>query len=328
MQALRRILVAVKDPSARSMPALKKAAQLARATGAQIELFHSLSQTILIDAVAGGGPGLRQYEAEQVRRATARLEKVADTVRRHKVDVVVAAEWDHPPSEAIVRRALKTKADLIVAERHAGRRIAGAILSYTDWDLLRLAPCPVLVVKTHKPYLHPSIVAAVDPLHSHAKPAKLDAEILKAAATLKGTLRGTLSVVHAYPPPVVVTGAWVSGPVVTTVGSSTDTEKAVRKALDEEIARLPMPAHKVSILCGPAREVIPDHARRVKAGIVVMGVMSRSGLKRFFVGNTAETVLDALPCDVLVIKPGRFKTTVPRGSRGPQLMTIPVATAG
>lgn len=328
MQAIRRILVAVKDPAARTLPAVKKAAQLARATGAQLELFHGLSQTILVDAVTGGGQGLRRYEAEVQSKAIARLEKIADQVRRHKVDVVVAAEWDHPPSEAIVRRALKTKADLIVAERHAGRRIAGAILSYTDWDLLRLAPCPVLVVKSTKPYLHPSIVAAVDPLHSHAKPAKLDTEILKAATTLRSALRGSLTIVHAYPPPVVVTGAWVSGPVITPIASTTETEKAVRKALEAELERLPMPPHKVAIVCGPAREVIPDQARRAKAGIVVMGVMSRSGLKRFFVGNTAETVLDALPCDVLVIKPGRFKTPVPRASRGPQLMTIPITTAG
>lgn len=328
MQPLRRILVAIKDPTARSIPAVKKAAQLARATGAQLELFHSLSQTILVDAISGGGAGLKKYQADVVAKTRARLEKIADGVRRHKVDAVVAAEWDHPPSEAIVRRALKTRADLIVAERHAGRRIAGAILSYTDWDLLRLAPCPVLIVKTPKAYLHPSIIAAVDPTHTHAKPAKLDAEILKAAAAIKGLLRGTLTIVHAYPPPVVVTGAWVSGPVVTPVGSQSATERAVRDALEEELSRLPMPAHKVALVCGPPREVIPDQARRVKASIAVMGVMSRSGLKRFFVGNTAETVLDALPCDVLVLKPGRYKTTVPRGSRGPQLMTLPIATAG
>jgi universal stress protein E len=328
MQPLRRILVAIKDPSARSMPAVKKAAQLARAAGAQLELFHSLSQTVLVDAVSGGGAGLRKYQADVVAKTRAKLEKIADGVRRHKVDVNVAAEWDHPPSEAVVRRALKTKADLIVAERHAGRRIAGAILSYTDWDLLRLAPCPVLIVKSPRPYLHPSIVAAVDPLHSHAKPAKLDTDILKAAAALKGMLRGSLTIVHAYPPPVVVTGAWVSGPVVTAIGSQTETERAVRNLLDEELARLPMPAHKVALVCGPPREVIPEQARRARAAIAVMGVMSRSGLKRFFVGNTAETVLDALPCDVLVLKPGRYKTPVPRGSRGAQLMTLPIATAG
>ena len=56
-----------------------------------------------------------------------------------------------------------------------------------------------------------------------------------------------------------------------------------------------------------------------------IGVMSRSGLKRFFVGNTAETVLDALPCDVLVLKPGRYKTSVPRSSPSPRTGTTPPA---
>ena len=205
MEPIRRILVAVKDPSARTLPAVKKAAQIARATGADLELFHSLSQTVLVDAVDGGGAGLRKYEEETIQKALARLEKVADALRRHRLNVTVSAQWDHPPAEAIVRRSLRSKADLIVAERHAGKHSAGWLLNYTDWELIRLAPCPVLIVKSPRPYLHPGIVAAVDPLHTHAKPAKLDAEIMKAAAAMKIALRGTLTLVHAYPPPVVVT---------------------------------------------------------------------------------------------------------------------------
>ena len=252
----------------------------------------------------------------------------AARLRRHHIEVSVAAEWDYPPSEAIVRRALRTKAELIVAERHSGKHLAGWMLSYTDWELLRFAPCPVLIVKSSRPYLHPGIVAAVDPLHTHAKPAKLDAEIMKAAAAMKIALRGTLTLVHAYPPPVVVTSGWISGPVLLPTGSTTTTERALRKAIAEEVEKLPMPPHKIDLVCAPPRDAIPDAARRAKAGIVVMGVMSRSGLKRLFVGNTAEGVLDALPCDVLVVKPGRFKTPVPRTSRGPQLMTIPISTTG
>ncbi len=33
-----------------------------------------------------------------------------------------------------------------------------------------------------------------------------------------------------------------------------------------------------------------------------MGATSRSGLKRIFIGNTAEHVLDSLKCDVLVVR--------------------------
>jgi universal stress protein E len=52
--------------------------------------------------------------------------------------------------------------------------------------------------------------------------------------------------------------------------------------------------------------------KRTRAGIVVMGALSRSGLRRMFIGNTAESVLDALACDVLVVKPTPFKTAVSR----------------
>jgi universal stress protein E len=53
-------------------------------------------------------------------------------------------------------------------------------------------------------------------------------------------------------------------------------------------------------------------ARRLRADVVVMGAVSRRGLARLLIGNTAEQALDELPCDVLVVKPRGFRTTVPR----------------
>ena len=64
-------------------------------------------------------------------------------------------------------------------------------------------------------------------------------------------------------------------------------------------------------------------ARSIRAQIVVMGAMSRSGLKRVFIGNTAERVLHDLPCDVLVVKPPRFKSHVTYQSRGMRVVTPP-----
>jgi hypothetical protein len=48
-----------------------------------------------------------------------------------------------------------------------------------------------------------------------------------------------------------------------------------------------------------------------------MGAVSRSALKRLFIGSTAEKVIDALTCDVCVVKPPGFRTTVP--ARAPHL---------
>lgn len=323
MQNVKRILVAIKDPGARSLPAVRKAAQLAKALGAELELYHSLSQTILVDALQAQALDLREYEREQVQRTEARLEIIAARLRRHRIEVSVAAEWDHPPSEAIVRRALRRKVDLVVAERHAGRHIAGSMLSYTDWELLRLAPCPVLIVKSPRPYHRPLVMTAVDPLHQHAKPVRLDADILKTGGTLKSALKGGLHVVHVYPPPVVLSAGWVAGPVTMPGLDGRAAEAQARAALDAELERLPLPALKVSIVEGVPRETLPAMARALKASIVVMGAVSRSGLKRLLIGNTAEAVLDALPCDVLILKPGRFKSPVPARARGAQVMAIP-----
>ena len=41
-----------------------------------------------------------------------------------------------------------------------------------------------------------------------------------------------------------------------------------------------------------------------------------------------EQVLDALPCDVLVLKPADFKARVPAKSRGTQLLALHAAPAG
>jgi nucleotide-binding universal stress UspA family protein len=65
----------------------------------------------------------------------------------------------------------------------------------------------------------------------------------------------------------------------------------------------------------PATE-IPRLARDLGAQIVVMGALSRSGLMRVLIGNTAERVLGELPCDVLVMKPRATKTRIATASRG------------
>ena len=41
-----------------------------------------------------------------------------------------------------------------------------------------------------------------------------------------------------------------------------------------------------------------------------MGAVSRGRLERAIIGSTAEKVLDHLPCDVLIIKPADFSSSI------------------
>ena len=58
-----------------------------------------------------------------------------------------------------------------------------------------------------------------------------------------------------------------------------------------------------------------------------MGALSRSGLQRLIIGNTAERVLGALECDVLVIKPQTFATRVALEPRGIRVTTPTMSVA-
>jgi universal stress protein E len=212
-----------------------------------------------------------------------------------------------------VRRAKATSADLIVASRSGG-----SLLRLTDWELLRQSPIPVLLVKKSGPYRHPNVLAAVDPCHAHSKPAQLDREILGVAEQISQALKGKLHAMHAYAP--VVMGA-AAASVNDSVAARLDGIAAsdARTEFDRLLEGNPIPKARrylVGNLPGPA---INEVARRIHAQIVVMGALSRTGLKRLIFGNTAEKLLDDLPCDILVVKPAQFVCQVPARPAGPRL---------
>lgn len=316
MAAIRRILVAIKDPQTPSAATLAKAAQLAQAFRAELTLFHAIALPVATEAVFQGQDGLRTLERGLRKQRLEQLESIAARLRRRNLRVKVAAEWDFPVHEAIVRRARRSQADLIVADVHGGQRLAPWLLHLTDWELLRTSPVPVLLVKSARAWRRPTLLAAIDPRHAFAKPAGLDGRILKAGAQWSRALRGSLHAMHAYVP--IAAGALPltagSGAVLAEIAA--ETEAQASRAFSRALQSSRIPRSRRHLVRGAPSAAIPRTARTLGAQIVVMGAVSRSGLKRFLIGNTAERALGALGCDVLVVKPPRFVTRIARGRRG------------
>jgi universal stress protein E len=317
------ILVAVKDAGARKQIAISKAAQLAAATGASIELFHAITAALYVDAFALQGLSVREVQQQWRDRVRKTLERKAEKLRSAGLKVRVTCEWDSPAYDAVVRRAARAGADLIVAERHAKQHLLPSILRFNDWELLRRSPVPVLLVKTARPYKRPTILAAIDPSHSFAKPARLDAAILKEAARLGAALRGNTHAVHAFPGTLPSLDPY-SG-LTPELGQQMQHRAAneARKNFTDALSESGIPKARRHLVAGHAVDVIPRLAKKHRAAIVVMGAISRSGFKRLVIGNIAEQVLDALPCDVLVLKPAEFKSRVAPQTRGVQLIATP-----
>jgi universal stress protein E len=312
---IRRILVAVKDADAKTLPAVDKAVQLARAFGADLELFHCITERLSADAALLQEGGLVGAERALRARYRNRLDALAQRLRETGLTVNATTEWDFPVYEAVVRHARRVKADLIVAECHAGRRLAPWLLHITDWELLRTSPVPVLLVKNAKPYRNPVVLAALDPAHAFAKPAKLDSAILDAAEQFAKALRGSLHAMHAYNAVPVAVGPRSDVGGTAAMEAIADMQDRARKAFTRAVNGKVKRSRQHLVSDVPA-DAIPATAKETHAALLVMGAISRSGLKRVLIGNTAEQVLNKLTCDVLVVKPASFVTRVPRLGRG------------
>ncbi len=324
MKALRDILVAIKDTCRPQPAALRKAGQLAESSGARLTLFHALTTPLAARRLRQRGPdrcSRRSSSSANVRWRSWRNSPPRWQARG--VAVNVATDWDFPAYEAVIRQARRQGADLVVAERHATRHLLPSLLRFNDWELLRRCPVPVLLVKRSGDWQRPVVLAAIDPAHSFAKPAKLDAMIMAARGS-GGRAHWPASCTSRMPGRACRMPASMEELAIGAPGHRTGTRAAMRAALrcGDRRRRAWRCASGTSSVGNPV-ELIPKLARRHRAGIVVMGAISRSGLQRLVVGNVAEQVLDSLSCDVLVVKPAEFKTRVQPQRRGVQLIATP-----
>jgi len=296
---IRRILVAVRDLHHPPRIELRKAAEIARAAKATVELFH------VVDPADAHAPA-KTLKAEQ------RLDLFARSPFFRGLRVTRHSNVDYPPHEAIVRRAVKVRADLVIVATRTRGLMKRVLLRNTEWELIRQCPCPLLLVKSPRAYANSAVLAAVDPFHTHSKPANLDARLLDFGGAVARLLKGSLHVFHAYMP--LVNYSPFPG-VAIPVGPPTEMEEAHAELIASEFDRIAsaagVPPRARHLHMGIVSSELCATARSTRANMVVMGAVSRSALRRLFIGSTAEAVIDELTCDVLVLKPAGFRSSVP-----------------
>jgi universal stress protein E len=299
---IERILVAIADPSAGTFKAVRRACALARKTRARIELFSAIPSAISAGITHAQAEHFTRFEAEQSRRG---LERTANRLRREDIIVDTNVQTGYPSHEAILREVRLTGADLVVIEARKHSVFARFLLTQTDFELIRRCPVPLLIVKGRAVWRSPRILAALDPFHANDKPGALDDNIVDAARAVAAVVRGSLHAAHVYRPLVTYVSGMTMGAAMLAEIPVQDKayQSAVRRRFYAALDRYGIARNKAQLVCGDPIQKLPVLARSMRAGLVVMGVTSRSGLKRIFIGNTAEHVLDSLPCDVLVVKP-------------------------
>jgi universal stress protein E len=312
MNKISKVLTVI-DPTSADQPGLRRAFWLAKKTGAELELLVCYYNEYLSGDRLFDSPSLEKARLEIIQNQEKHLEVIAEPLRAEGITVKTSAVWDHPLHEGIVRHAVATNADIVIKDTHHHSAVARALLTNTDWNLIRTCPTRLWLVNPAEIADPPIFVAAIDPMNQHDKPAALDDEILQLSKMLAADVGGEVHAFHSYDPRIAVATATANAYIPVSLPFDEielqmhdDHQKRFKEItefhkIDED---------KVHLVAGLTHEELPAIADKVSADVVVMGAVARNRWKRLFIGATAERTLEYLPCDLLIVKPDWFKTPV------------------
>lgn len=312
MKKFNRILF-VADGSKGEKAALTKAIGLARDIKAKISVIDVVEETTEIYPITEGTSNLIMLQQEMVKLRKEELEKLVKSVKprgsRMSLPIILKEGKDFVE---IIRTVQKDKFDLVV--KASGKpHLTGVLFSTLDMSLVRKCPCAVLILKPRKRISHSKILASVD-LRSKDKTTKnLDRTIMELSSSLAKLESGHLHILHAWHVAFEkrlknrhgIEAAYKS--VNSMLKDMRKTEKIHLDELAEEYALTPWDTHLIK---GEPENVIPRFVKNNRVDLVVMGTVGRSGIKGFFIGNTAEKVLNNINCSVLAVKPAGFVSPV------------------
>lgn len=311
MSSIRSILVIV-DPTAKQQPAITKGTLLAERFGARLDLF-------ICDTKAARNIRIAEHVRESPRAVLPenlrdRLESMAVPLRARGLEVTTEVVVADPLHTALSERVKHTCAELVIKDTHHHTIAQRTFFTNTDWELIRGCPVPLLLVKPTPWSTAHRIGAAVDPGHLDDKPRLLDRCILEEAARWTQSLGGELHVIHAYIPAAMIAAASVSVPAVI-MDIPEEALASERQQKLKELTALTadyrLPPQNIHLQTGGSDEILCGFAREHRIDIMAMGAVARGGLKRLWIGSTAQSVLEQLPCDLLVVKTPNFAELLP-----------------
>ncbi len=296
---LQRLLVVI-DPEHPQQPALQRAADVARRTGAELHLlqidYHPSLEGGLLDShmLNRARETIMRQRHEALRASVAQL---SDEGFRIEVDV----RWGKHRHEAILAHVAMLQPDILFTSTQPSSALRRLLLSDTSWQLIRRCPIPLWLAQDDNP-LGQNLCVALDPLHSADKPAALDHQLIRTGQTLETALFMRAHYLHAQAPlpRSLLFGAEVAQEYEDYVNQCS---REHRQAFDRLIDQHGIDRTQAHLLDGFAEQAIPRFVREHKIGLLLMGAISRGHLDSLLIGHTAERVLERIECDLLVLKP-------------------------
>lgn len=280
---LRRILMA-SDLTAYADRAFDRAVLLARAHGAALSFLHVVDASLLPAS----------YVRRGLRKAQAALEhEVKDSGADQDLTVSVkAASGD--ADRVVIDEARAMRADLIVIGLSQDSTLTSIVRGTTVDKVVRGAPCPVLVAKTRARRAYANVAVAFDPAEGSRR-------ALDLALRLFPSTRLTVIHVDESAPAERTTDVALDAAGLESRRQITDLVAAACTAAGRGGPGAP-DGPALTFAGGKAALAVHEQVVRLNPDLVVLGTHGRTGVSGLLLGSVAESLLEALPQDVLVTR--------------------------
>ncbi len=319
MKRFKNILYAV-TPETACKSALERALTLAENNQATLTVIDVAERITAGIGMPEGGPISADLQAAIVAAHEQKLEALTAPYRQ-RVEIETRVRSGTPFLE-IIREVLRSGNDLLIKTAEA-RDWQNRLFGSDDMHLLRKCPCPVWIMLPEEKPNYRRIIAAVDfePGLETAEADALNRLILELASSMALSDFAELHVIHAWESVTEnMVRVFSSDLSEAQIAASMEREQHDHQARLESLTGslrnwIGVEAYdylspRLYLRQGNARREIPALAREIDADLIVMGTVARTGLSGFFMGNTAETILNQIGCSVLAIKPPGFLTPV------------------
>jgi len=265
--ALNKILVVI-DPTRQEQPAFERGQDSAVLTGARLHLY------VCLDKDAD-----QQARNSEAARFGAILEKYIDRCVDVGVEANFEIDWASADGWAsqVVVAAARIGASMIFKNSFSHEDVQRELRPTSDWTLMRLSPCPILMVKDFGDWKHRRVLAAIFCQSTDEAHIKLNNQIISFAQSFTDAYGSDAHFVNAYQ----------------------DKNHEPRAAELADICGAPV--EHVHIVEGTPAAAISSVAEQIEADLIIIGTVGRTGIKARMVGNTSERILDHTRADVLVL---------------------------
>jgi len=227
------------------------------------------------------------------------------------------------PFVEIIREVIEHDRDLVIKHAAADTGLRDRLFGSTDMHLLRKCPCPVWLLRPDDRDNYERIVAAVDfdPWEPDDEETLLNRRILELGGSLALSDFAELHLVHVWEAMAErLIRLWSNDGSEADVVAYVESERQHHRAGIERLAaelRQWLGAEgcdylspRLHVQKGDPRRAIPALASELRADLLIMGTVARTGVPGFFIGNTAESILYNLDCSVMAVKPEGFVSPV------------------